>query len=270
MSVSETAIFAAFPRRSFRVLKSVGGYVFGTFVFLVALLAAFGWVGVHNGIDIARDWQVAGSAKRTQAQLKTKCVVAKAALWECDFEITPATGSSREPREISISFVSFREHRYSATPVASARFPGYVTTDFALEHLVERSWTAGIGALLLALSALGMGRLVAKRWRQWRAYAHFSGQPLKPIPVSIASANKTFLATQYQFLGPDGKKHLINLGRKDGPFYLDGIAKPTALAVVGPDSPIPMLLDERLSRLDFTDVERDALRRARAGAIPAR
>ena len=265
MTVPYAAVLAAFPRRSFRVRKSVGWSVFFTSLAALGMLVWFGWMRLVNGPAIARDWQIADGAKRTPARLVSKCKIAKAILWECDFEIVPvANGRPGEPRVVSIAFVSFREHRYSAAPVASARFPDHVTTDFALEHLMERTLTLAGGVLLLGLATFGLFVLARGTWRQWRAFAGMAGQPLRAVPVFVV-AGKTTLGTEFRYRYADGPPQTLKMGRKDKPFWLAmDTTPPTALAVVGPDSDIPMLLDENLTRLDFTDAERDALRRARA------
>jgi hypothetical protein len=109
--------------------------------------------------------------------------------------------------------------------------------------------------------------MTVRFFRQRRKLFELNGRTLRTVPVEVDDVKKGGAFTtvvKYRVPGGTAKSAETTMGRDALPFYLSTSPDcTTAFGVTDDRGGAVLLLDERLTRLDFSDAERAALYGAR-------
>lgn len=215
--------------------------------------------------DIARDWAMSREGKSVieeTARIDGQCKRMKLIVVDCEARITYRPDPDL-PREITVEqdfmFIG-TDYNTTVDVLRSTVHPERVTTSIAIDHLGNRI------ATLLGLVLLLGGIVVAGAIDAWHSYQRrrLEGKAmvLQPHVVSITSIdehnNVKFTASVN---GREVKSHhRMRVG--DAPLFIRNSGM--ALAVAVPDTAYLILIDQDMTALAFTDLERAQLRAAAA------
>lgn len=168
-----------------------------------------------------------------------------------------------------MTFLDVSLSDYSVAAVRSASNHDLVSVDLAVDNI----WNRIIVMLLIMLFGLLMFAMIPFLLRQNTAtrkkILNLSGRgDLIPVAVKITShttAHKTHNVKYTVDFGSGEKKFSTNLG-KQKPFMLGGDGK-EALGLTAPGQEYAFLVDEKLTRLELSEAEREAVRQARDKAL---
>jgi len=265
MTASIQSVLDAFPARPVRVLRSPVLSPLATVLLAVLLLGIGGVFLWGEGPGLMKDWKISQApliirdAEITGGRCTTRLV-----LVNCEAKLSYKVAGVSYRSEPSLMFLSFEGYD-SARAVRSATDPALATLNIALDQLWNRTIT------LICLSALFAGFAVfalmlfprARRWQ--RLVNERASVSVVPMIVEITNSTRNFKRNTYSFSYNDGgqKRRAQGALGKDRPFVVGFKGKhPLALALLAAHGD-PLLLDEQLTVIEITDVERDALRAAR-------
>jgi hypothetical protein len=236
---------------------------FGLFALLFGLMAGAVW---WLGPDIARDWRVGGEVVRAEgARIEEQRCRTRLMLFNvCDVTVVARSGAG-EHRQTLWYFIIGRIERGPIVLMRPKGLPGAdasgITTDLGLDWLHARllalALIIGLLAVCVTLSVQVLRQGAATR----RALLALSGQPLHPVVVglegSIPIAHKRRRWTYVYEAGGEQERAFVELARGVDPLFVTPDGK-RALALAGPGSGVPLLLDAELSALDLTPSEKEA------------
>lgn len=227
---------------------------------------------VHsNAPGIMRDWEISKSpVVLPQARVSNgKCMTRQLIMTTCKVNVSYGERGRQKREELEFTFVDFHTGDYNVEIVGSKDNPNLVSVDLAINMI----WNRIIVAIFLALAGLAFivfGVIaMAKATAMRRAFRAFNGTVLHPVPVQVTNLTKAYGRhnAQYAYDYKGKKKKVGTALRRQTPFYLsDGGNDKMALGVTDQYGEYVILMDDALTRLDFTDVEREALRNARIAA----
>lgn len=269
------SVKSVFPRRPLNV--KYHGILNPVFMFFLSLsfFSGVAFFAYFSSPELLRDMEISKDyVELPDAGVRGKCSFGKRGSTKCDVTITvPAgakdsSGVSRgfKQHRIELSFWEFSARDYSVTAVASRSNPDLVTIDLAIEKLTQRIILfLGTNLLFLGLSGYFFYKML-EQIRLRRAFKALNGKMLQPVSVDVVSLRKAFGATiaVYSYLVGGKKRKVATRIGKQQPFYLsDAPDDSSALGVTDDKGEVVLLLDEALTRLDFSDSERAALKAAR-------
>jgi len=254
-----TSFETLLPNRPVRVLRSGKGQFWP----LVVVLVALGLVGgllywqappLWRDYQISRDYSIVAKGEVRGGRCETR----KAVFTDCNVDIAYPAGGAQRLKQIEFMFLSFGSGGdYIVDVVRSNTAPDQVTISLALEKLWNRVALAGVFlAILLAMLWAGLRGFV-----QGRASAKLL-QPVRltPIAAAITNSQDSGIGSTIAFhYAPDANTTRKSSGffkRKEKPLIFgDGLS----LAVLPEGGKDPILMDEGLLRVDFTDAERSEI-----------
>jgi len=264
MTIFAQSVLDAFPKRPLRVLKSpIASPWLNIVAVLVCLVFAGGFVG-FVAPELMRDWKISAApvtvrdADVTNGRCRTHYVIV-------DCSATVSYSVAGVPYRSEPSFLFFSLDSYDrASVVRSASNPDLATLDIGLDQL----WNRIIALICFVALFAGVGIYVITLIPEARRATRLRQQKVGVIPmvVEIAAAKSSYGQTTYDFFYDDGgqKRKTQNLMRKDEPFVVGKKGQHAlALAVLAGHGVRPILLNERLTTVELTDDERNALRAAR-------
>ena len=186
-----------------------------------------------------------------------ECTSRQAIFVDCEADLVYSYNGVHYEKSVSLFFIDFHTGSYDVDVVISRDKPELATISIALDKYWNR-------VLLLGAFLIGFGIMVvmaivsaAKVARARKVLA----QPgrLTLTPVAITGVNRVRSQSQVTYaIGPKGKSTANSLFPKgtDPLLVLDDHGNAFGYAVEHEGSPIPVLLDRRLERLDLTPEER--------------
>jgi hypothetical protein len=233
------------------ILQYLGGLM------LVGLAAFF---GIWQGPGIADDWMIAQDTIVVEDALISdgECSTSRGVFVDCSAHVSYAVEGKSVEKDIELMFLDFGSGDYEVYVVRSESQPAKATLSLGLDMLWNRTITVAVIVGLLALFGLALFRSGLVQDRNRRLARRPSR--LAPLAVPVTQINKVIGGSVVQFQYGLGKKQqpLLTTSRfrkNEGPFWL-GEDGTTALAVLPENAAVPILLDEKLERLDMTDSER--------------
>lgn len=189
-----------------------------------------------------------------------RCTTRKGFFTDCEARLVYSYGGRDYATDVEIMFVDFHVGDYETGLVISGDRPELATMSLGLDKLWNRIITLSL--LTLALGGLGVGMIFLglRIWRVRRQLRHPA--MLVPVPVEVTAFDRKrdVLSVAYNDTIADdrtkrsgytkmrnGEEPLI-VGEKGG--------KAVALAVRHGKTALPVLLDDRLMRIELTDAER--------------
>jgi len=233
---------------------------------LVGAVVAIALVTPH----ILRDWRISRDpVEVANATIHGECRTSRIVLKTCKARIAYLVDGRRFAHAVEFDYIDIDPSPDTAGVVRSASDPSLATLDVAVRKLWHQIIYEGALLGLLASGFVASFVKLIRSARLRRAFKALDGTMLRPVPVEVTAVNRggyLFSTVTYLYRRDPPRTLSTSMGRKPEPFYLtDDPADSTALAVTDAKGEIALLLDEALTRLDFTEAERAALRAARAG-----
>lgn len=258
-------IRAALPRRSL-VLKPYVGAWRGWLLTLLGLAAGggiFAWIGIALAPGVIDDFQMRNRAQPVSMArvVDGRCRSKVAILHDCSATLVTRGKNGEVRREIEQLFIDFHVGNWTVQVMGDPERPDVLTTDVGLDRIWHRIVTLALFALLGLAIPFGLYRYMRSQAAERRRLAAISGQALEPVPLHLISRNNNTTVVgdaagqSYAWTVPQRTK-LFGLGLEQ-----DGVVLGLRPASGGEAFP----LDEKLRRVDLTDHERAAVKRAREG-----
>lgn len=266
-----------FPDRPVSVRKDVLSKprAYGVLTLFMLALAAF--FAIWQGPDLLQDIQISKNPLVLEdGDIQNgRCTTRKAVLTDCEARLVYTREGRQYQKDVHLFFVDFHSGDYESGMVISADHPELATLTIGLEKL----WNRIISLAVMVLSVAGFG--IAMIWIGLRvALARRSLRHpavLTAVPVEITAFNRTrqgMFVTYADKLSSRktgriaythftaGEEPLIigttADGRANGKTNVGG-ATAVGLAVRHGTTPLPVLLDSRLERIDLSEAERRAI-----------
>ncbi|MFZ6654983.1 hypothetical protein [Undibacterium sp. TJN19] len=255
-------IAGAFPKRRMKILAT-GKQSVSMAVMLAAIMGILTIVIVYFVTpDLLYDYKVSKDPViDTQTEIHGSCKTRKFVFVDCDMQIRyKVNPEDRAIKEVhhNIWFVSF-DPPTTTDAVRYGKDPSMITTTVALDHLTNRIVMMAGFTLMFGILSIGG---VYSAWKSYRFGRTISDKlNLQPVLANIKNIqNERNVSFETHIDGVKKKGHNI-LRKKDVPLFLSPQGD-TALGVEVPGTAHVILLDEKLTVLDFTEQERVALRAA--------
>lgn len=249
------------------VVSAPRGYLFLT----LFMFAIGGFLAFWQGPDLWKDWQISQNPVVVEdGDIQNgKCTTRKAVFTDCEARLVYTREGHQYQREVHLFFVDAHFGDYESGMVISADHPELATLTIGLDKLWNR--IVSLVVLILIVALIGVGLLLAGfRTAQTRAMLRRPAR-LSAVPVEITafnrdrrglfvtyadklSSHKTKRVAYTQFA--KGEEPLI-IGMRGG--GKGGSSSAVGLAVRHGRTPLPVLLDSRLERVDLTEEERRAI-----------
>jgi len=245
--------------------------VSGALVMFLCVLSGFVLVVmvVHSDAPgIMRDWEISKNPTiLRQAKVSNgKCKTRQGFITTCKVGVLFGERGKQKRKQLEFTFVDFHTGDYSVEVIASADKPEMVSLDLAVDKLWNRIIVACLlllaGLTFIIVEIIAMAKATATR----RAFRAFNNKVLIPVPVEISKLSKNYgmHTAEYSYDFKGRKRKLTTALRRQTPFFLSHRQdEKTALGVTDQYGEYVILMDEALTRLDFTDTERQAIRNAR-------
>ncbi|MBB2750729.1 UNVERIFIED_ORG: hypothetical protein GGI57_001405 [Rhizobium aethiopicum] len=191
-----------------------------------------------------------------------KCTTRKAVFTDCEARLVYSYGGRNYDTEVEVMFVDFHTGDYETDLVISADHPELATMSLGLDMLWNRIITLTVFVVLLGGMSLGMIFLGMRIWRvkgQLRRPAR-----LIPIPVEISAFDRkrgVLSITYNDKIAADktGRSAYTRMKSGQEPLIVgEANGKAIGMAVRHGNTALPVLLDDRLQRVELTDAERTA------------
>lgn len=239
------------------------------------LLAIAVFMVVTEAPGILRDYKISQNPLVVEdGNIDGQCTTRKAIFTTCEVSLAYEHGGQRYEKDVEVMFVDMHSGDYETGLVIAADEPQLATITLGLDMLWNRIITLAVFATLLGGGALVMLFLAL---RIWRARGQLQ-QPalLTPIHVEITgmdNKNKNLAVTYADRLSERKTKRVAFTRFETGeePIIVgESGSNLVALAVWHGNTSLPVLLDDRLKRIDMSEQERtDALTPLLASANPA-
>ncbi|MFZ6770654.1 hypothetical protein ACO0LM_26660 [Undibacterium sp. Di26W] len=266
MSTTATDHFAsiasAFPKRRMSILAT-GKQGLMTSICLGLLFVALTTVIAYFMVpDLVYDYKVSKDPViDTQSEIHGSCKTRKFIFVDCDVKIrylaTPKDSTVKEI-EHSFWFISFSPSMKTEV-LRYRKNMSMITTSIATEHITNRFFMILVFGLLfggLAVSSF----LVA--WQDYKLRSMIRHKlVLKPILVGVTKIENERNITFETHIGGVKKEHSNFMRKNERPLFLSE-PHAVALAVGIPETDHLILLDEQLTVLDFTEMEKTEIRKA--------
>ncbi|MFN3776651.1 hypothetical protein [Sphingomonas parapaucimobilis] len=190
----------------------------------------------------------------------------------CNATIAYPRDGATKSRAVNFSYMAFRNEDRETRIVAERGNPDNITLSLAIEEF----WNRFLGSLLVVLVFAVFSVLMMRRFLYQSASIKAMRDPALLRPVWARITQRTDKRGQsritYAPIDPamTGKAIASGFGKDERPWtHYDPAQDETfTLAVVHPNATLPVLLDERLDRLDLAPEEADAIRVRRDALLP--
>lgn len=252
------------PARRFALKRGVISTPLAYYFSTPILLAIAVFMVVTEGPGILRDYTISQNPLVIDGNIGGSCTTRKAIFTTCEVDLSYEHGGQRYEKDVEVMFVDFHTGDYEAGLVVSADHPDLATITLGLDMLWNRIITLAAFTLLLGGGGLAMIFLAIRILRVRGQLQH--PKPLAVIPVEITGMDKKRgrLAITYADRLSEGKTKRVAFTRLEAgqePIIVgDAGSNAVALAVRHGNTALPVLLDDRLERIEMSDKERaDAL-----------
>nr|WP_298095996.1 hypothetical protein [uncultured Shinella sp.] len=243
------------------VISTPLAYYFSTPI----LLAIAVFMLVTEGPGILRDYKINQNPLAIEnGNIDGNCTTRKAVFTTCEVDLSYEHGGTRYDKNVEVMFVDFHTGDYETGLVISADHPDLATISLGLDMLWNRIITLAVFTLLLGGGGLAMIFFTLRILRVRSQLRHLA--PLTVIPVEITGMERkrNRLAVTYADKISERKTKRVAFTRFEPgqePIIVgDAGSNAVALAVWHGDTSLPVLLDDRLERIEMSQQERaDAL-----------
>lgn len=238
------------------------------------LLAIAIFMMVMEGPGILRDYTISQNPLIVEGNIDGSCRTRKAFFTTCEVDLSYEQNGQRYDKNVEVMFVDLHSGDYETGLVVSADHPELATITLGLDMLWNRIITLAVFTLLLGGGGLAMIFFALRIVRARAQLQHPA--PLTVIPVEITGmeTKRGRLAVTYaDRLSERKTKRVAHTHFESGhePIIVgDAGSHPVALAVWHGATSLPVLIDDRLERIDMTPEERrEALEPLYASAAAA-
>jgi hypothetical protein len=253
----------ALPDRPLKLSRSARprylGALFGAFV----LLLIGGFIMVWQLPGLQRDWSISRNPVLVpDGDVQNgECTTRKGIFTDCEAHLSYVVDGQQYETDVALMFVDFHSGDYWVDIVRSGDNPGLATMSIGIDKLWNRLIVLGLFMLLL----IGGGLVLLWQGAQnMRAAGQLAQKGrMEAIPVTIAAVTDAGRRTNVTIRDPAGRKpkkqYISGFGKAEEPLILEGpTGEAVGIAVRHEGSPVPVLLDRGLARLDLTAEERAA------------
>jgi len=229
-------------------------------ILLLALgvfLMAWETEGLQRDWKISRNPVVVDDGDVQDGECKTR----KAIFTDCEAHLVYMADGTQYETDVALMFVDFNTGDYMVDIIRSGDDPALATMSIGIDKL----WNRLVVFTLLMLLMIGGGLLLMWQGARNMRAASILSRPsnLSAIPVSVESATKSGKRTNYTIRDPAGRrpkaKFITSFRANEEPLLVQNEKGDlVGVAVKHPASPVPVLLDSELNRLDLTPEERAA------------
>jgi len=249
------------PPRPLKLKRGVLSIPFAYSFSPVILLAIAVFMLVAEGPGIIRDYKISQNPVEIEdGDLNGSCKTRKAVFTTCTAKLAYDYQGKHYDSDVEVMFVDIHSGDYEAGLFISGSDPQLATISLGLDMLWNRIVTLVIIAVLLSFGGIA---LFVALVRYFRAKAKLNEeQPLTLLPVALTNVTKkrggVFLTYSDTIRDDKTKRQSFSLMRKDEvPFIIGQSEKhDIALAAWQKNSPLPVVLDSRLERIEMTEAER--------------
>lgn len=249
------------PPRPLKLKRGVLSIPFAYYFSPPILLAIAIFMFVAEGPGILRDYKISQNPVEIEnGDLNGSCKTRKGVFTTCDAKLAYDYEGKHFSSEVEVMFIDVHSGDYEAGLVISRSDPALATISLGLDMLWNRIITLAILTILLGLGGIA---LLLGLVRYFRAKTKLGeAQPITLLPVALTNATEKrggiFLTYSDTIREDRTKRQSFSLMRKDeSPFIIGQSEKhDIALAAWQKNSPLPVLLDDRLARIEMTEAER--------------
>lgn len=251
-----------FPARPMKATRSVFSGAIVKLFSGILLLAVTAFVAIWQVPGIWRDIQINQNPIEVNQFniLDGECRSQRVFFTTCEADLSYTYEGKTIESHTSFAFVDFSTSDYYVGVVISADRPAMATLDLGLNMLWNRIAVAGV--LIVLVGGIGLAAL-------WGFFSTISdnrrtkrGSPVTPVALEVTNNKKVFGGRTIAYRAvTQGKRRpaaaVARFGKAEEPIWLngsDGEVYAVGARIDGLKHPV--LLDETLNRLDFTEEER--------------
>lgn len=242
--------------------KARPGYV-AAYLGGILLLVIGTVIMVWQADGLQRDWKISRNPVVVEdGDVRNgECTTRKGIFTDCEGHLSYVVDGKPYETDVALMFVDIHSGDYLVDIVRSGDAPQLATMSIGIDKLWNR---LGLFAVLMLFTLGGGLVLMWQGARNMRAASVLSRPTrLSAIPVSVESATKSGRRTNYTIRDPAGRrpkaKFIASFRSNEEPLMLQNDkGEVFGVAVKHPATPVPVLLDSELKRLDLTPEERMA------------
>lgn len=262
------------PARPLTLKRGVISTPFAYYFATPILLAIAVFMVATEAPGILRDYKISQNPLVIEnGDIRGSCTTRKAIFTTCEVDLSYEHGGQRYDKDVEVMFVDMHTGSYETGLVISADRSDLATITLGLDMLWNRIITLAAFALLLGGGSLAMIFLALRIVRVRGRLRHPA--PLTPVPVEITGMDKkrNRLAVTYADRLSERKTKRVAFTRFEAgqePIIIgDAGSNAVALAVWHGNTSLPVLLDDRLERIEMSDREREDALAPLYAATPA-
>lgn len=251
------------PQRPLKLSRHARPAYFWALIGAVFLMVIGLFMMVWQLPGIQHDWTISRNPVLVQDGNieNAKCTTRKAIFTDCEAHLSYVVDGTPYETEVSLMFVDFNTDGYTVNIVRSGDDPSLATMDIGIDKL----WNRVILLAVLLLFTIGGGfALFLQGARNMRASGLMARAGMyDPVGVTIAAVAKTGKRQQVTMTNPAGAKpkaqFMSSFRKGEEPLIMQtSTGEVFGIAVKPAGTPVPVLLDRGLMRLDLTADERAA------------
>ncbi len=252
------------PQRALMLSQGVISTPKASFFSLPVLIALTAFLAISETPGILRDWTInQNPVVLDSGDIRDgKCSTRKGFFTNCSAHLNYTYKGQSYDKDVEIMFVDIHSGDYDTNLVISGDHPDLATLSLGLDMLWNRIITLAVFVALLGGTCLAMIFLILRVWRvrgQLREPAR-----LEPVPVEITGFDRRRQRLSVTYADKIGGRKTGRAGHThfepgQEPLIVgENGDKAVGLAVWHGNTALPVLLDERLERIEMTPQERTA------------
>ncbi|MCD1262784.1 hypothetical protein B5M44_08450 [Shinella sumterensis] len=250
------------PARPLAIKRGTISTPFVYYFSIPILLAIAVFMMMSEAPGILRDYTISQNPVFVDGMIDGSCKTRKAVFTTCEVDLSYEQGGQRYDKDVEIMFVDIHSGDYETGLVVSGDHPELATITLGLDMLWNRIITLSVFTVLLGGGGLVMIFMLLRFWR-------VSGQLSKPAPLTVVPVEITGMDTKRNRLNvtyadrvserKTKRVAFTRFERGQEPIIVgDAGSNLVALAVWHGNTSLPVLLDDRLERIEMTEQERAA------------
>ncbi|ANK95210.1 hypothetical protein AMK01_PD00329 (plasmid) [Rhizobium sp. N6212] len=218
---------------------------------------------IWEGPGVIRDFQISQNplALEDGDVQNGRCTTRKLFFTDCSVRLVYSYDGRNYDTEADVMFVDFHTGDYETGVVISADHPELATISLGLDKLWNRIITLSTFALLLGGMSLGTLFQVVRIWRVKRHLRQPALLNAIPVEITAFDRKRNILSVTYNDkIASDKTDRSVYTRMKKGEEPLivgEANGKAVGLAVRHGKTALPVLLDNRLQRVELTETERN-------------
>lgn len=239
------------------VISVPAAYYFSIPVLLVITVVLL----VAEGPGVLRDYQISRDPLEIESgDINGSCKTRKAIFTNCEAELSYEHGGVSYKKDVEVMFVDFHSGDYETGLVISAKNPELATISLGLDMLWNRIITLGVFVALLGFGCFALLLALIRTLRARLRLRHPAPLTVIPVALTAVAEKRSRLFVTYADTVREGKtkrQSFTYLERGRIPVVVGHTGKhDVALAVWHGETPLPVLLDDQLERIDLSEQER--------------